>query len=56
MDNNKMIYGILDFFRMNFILLFSFFIIQLSNMPAMASKDSDEYSGKHADKKNKDIK
>jgi len=51
-----MIYGILDFFRMNFILLFSFFIIQLSNMPAMASKDSDEYSGKHADKKNKDIK
>jgi len=51
-----MIYRILDFFRVNFILLFSFFIIQSANMRAIASKDSDEYSGKHTDKKSKDIK
>jgi len=56
MDDKKMIYRILDFFRMDFILLLSFIIIQSANIPALASKDSDEYSGRHADKKSKDIK
>jgi outer membrane protein OmpA-like peptidoglycan-associated protein/tetratricopeptide (TPR) repeat protein len=57
MVNKKRISRILDYFRMNFILLLSFILIQSANMTAMAStRGSDEFSGRHTNKNSKDIK
>jgi OmpA-OmpF porin, OOP family len=57
MDDKKMICRILHLFRMNFILLFSLFILQSADFRAFAS---DNYSGKHSNRhtgnKSTDIK
>jgi OmpA-OmpF porin, OOP family len=57
MDDKKMIYVILHYFRMNFILLFSFFILPSVNITAFASdKDSGKHSNRHTENKGTDIK
>jgi OOP family OmpA-OmpF porin len=57
MDDKKLIYGILRFFRMDFILVLSFVLMQSVNLHATASaRDTDEYSNRNKDNKSKDIK
>jgi OmpA-OmpF porin, OOP family len=57
MDNKKMIYRILHFFRMNFILPVSCILLLAANLSAAASaRDSDEYSSRGKDNKSKEVK